>query len=71
MAWPHTPEEPTGTYQDGWKPTKDEAPEFRCRVCGSDGVWYRTWESSDGAYIDYRYECRSCKRTWWVEGADS
>lgn len=60
-----------GEYVDGWKPTKAENPDFKCRKCGSDDIWYRKWESSDGAYDDVKYECRGCKRTWWIESSDS
>jgi DNA-directed RNA polymerase subunit M/transcription elongation factor TFIIS len=56
---------------DEWKPTKAEAPDFRCRKCGSDDVRYRTWESSCGGYEDCQYHCRGCDRKWWVEGADA
>jgi len=61
----------SGEYKDGWKATKIEAPDFVCRVCKSDDVWYRGWESSCGGYDDTEYECRGCKRTWWVESSDS
>lgn len=57
-------------YVTDWKPTKPEAPTFVCRDCGSDDVWYRDWESSDGAHDDLHYQCRSCDRSWWVEGPD-
>lgn len=60
-----------GEFQDEWKPTKTENPDFKCRVCGSDDIYYRNWESSDGAYDDVQYECRGCKRKWWVESSDS
>lgn len=47
-----------------------ENPNFECMVCKSKDVWYRKWESSDGAYIDLNYQCRGCGREWWFEGAD-
>ncbi len=63
--------ESSGEFRaDGWKPTKPENPAFTCQKCGSDNVWYRTWESSDEAYEDIKYSCRSCGRNWWVEGDD-
>ncbi len=62
--------ESDGTFDGDMKPTKTENPDFRCR-CGSDDVWYRVWDSSCGGYSDTKYECRACKRTWWVESADS
>ena len=60
-----------GDYNDGWKPTKVDAPSFKCRQCGSDDVWYREWESSCGGYEDVHYECRGCGHSWWVEGPDA
>jgi hypothetical protein len=44
-----------------------------CRFCGSGNVLYRIWESHDGAYEDYRYECQqpNCGKRWWVDGIDS
>lgn len=59
-----------GTF-DGWKPTAAENPDYSCRKCSSRDVYYRTWDSSDGAYTDYQYHCRGCDRKWWVEGADA
>ena len=59
-----------GEYTDDWKPTKAENPDFKCRKCGSDDIWYREWESSDGAHEDVQYECCGCGRKWWVEGSD-
>jgi hypothetical protein len=43
----------------------------KCHKCGADNVYYMEWESNCGGYEDYKYHCRSCKKTWWVEGADS
>jgi DNA-directed RNA polymerase subunit M/transcription elongation factor TFIIS len=60
-----------GDFVGAWKPTAPEAPAFTCRACGSGDVWYRRWESACGGYEDIKYECRSCSRTWWVEGADA
>lgn len=60
-----------GNYEGDWKPTKADSPNFVCRKCGSDNVWYRNWESSCGGYEDTNYHCRSCGREWWVEGADA
>lgn len=62
---------PKGEYVDGWKPTKATHPDFKCRVCGSNDIWYRNWESSCSGYDDKKYECRGCKRTWWVESGDA
>lgn len=56
---------------DGWKPTADTNPDFKCPKCRSNRVYFRMWESSDGAYDDIHYECEECKHNWWVEGIDS
>ena len=50
-----------------WKPTKSENPDFKCRKCDSDDVWY---QRSNDEYEDTHYECRSCGYDWWVEGLD-
>lgn len=63
--------ESEGEFKDGWKPTKAENPDFYCRKCGSDDVWYKIWESACGGYEDIKYKCRGCKRAWWVEGPDA
>lgn len=42
-----------------------------CRVCNKQTVTYKIWESSDGAYEDYKYMCKSCGARWWVDGIDS
>lgn len=62
--------ESAGTFKD-WRPTKAEDPDFTCRKCGSDDVYYRDWDSNDGAYTDTKYLCHNCKRVWWVEGPDA
>lgn len=56
-------------YTD-WKPTREENPDYRCK-CGSNDIWYRKWESSDGAYDDIQYKCYTCGRIWWYEGLDA
>lgn len=43
----------------------------KCRKCRSTNVHYRLWESSDGAFEDYKYECLDCGHIWWIEGIDS
>jgi len=60
-----------GSYVDGWKPTKDENPNFVCTKCGSCEIVYREWESSCGGYDDVHYHCNGCGRDWWVEGSDA
>ena len=69
MTPPPTPMR--GKYVDGWKPTKVENPDFKCRECGSNEIVYREWESSCGGYDDVRYHCNDCGRDWWLEGADA
>ncbi len=43
----------------------------KCRKCGAQQVTYRVWESSDGAYEDYKYTCGACGFVWWIDGIDS
>jgi DNA-directed RNA polymerase subunit M/transcription elongation factor TFIIS len=57
--------------ESNWKPTKSENPDFTCRKCTSDNVWYYVWESSCGGYEDYKYHCRSCNSRWVAEGSDA
>lgn len=59
----------TEAAQHTWKPTKEEAPNFVCRKCGSNDIWYRRCLCTD--FEDIEYVCHGCKRTWWVEGADA
>ena len=54
-----------GTFEGGGM---DDRP---CRACGEVNVKYRIWESSDGAYEDYKYTCMSCGACWWIDGIDS
>jgi hypothetical protein len=42
-----------------------------CRKCGKENVRCESWESSDGAYEDYRYTCADCGHVWWIDGIDS
>jgi DNA-directed RNA polymerase subunit M/transcription elongation factor TFIIS len=60
-----------GDFTTDWTPTKPEAPEFGCRACGSDDVWYRRWLSACGGFDDIAYECRTCGREWWIDGPDA
>jgi hypothetical protein len=60
-----------GDYSHDWQPTMADNPAFRCRGCGSDDIWYRSWESSCGGYEDVHYHCHGCGREWWCEGADA
>lgn len=44
----------------------------KCPKCG-DPMKCQTWESSDGAYEDYRYTCtnKDCHYVYWIDGIDS
>ena len=45
---------------------------IECPSCGDKHhVYFRIWESNDGAYEDRQYRCWVCKHTWWVDGIDS
>jgi hypothetical protein len=43
-----------------------------CDTCAT-GTMHREqkWESSDGAYEDYKYTCTICGHIHWVDGIDS
>lgn len=43
----------------------------QCGQCGSHQVKCQTWESSDGAYEDYKFTCEDCGHVWWVDGIDA
>lgn len=58
-------------YYGGWKPTKTENPNYKCRKCKSDDVDYQKWESSCGGFDDIHYRCKECKAEWWFESSDS
>jgi hypothetical protein len=42
-----------------------------CKKCGNEQTEERSWESSDGAYDDYKYTCPKCGHSWWEEGPDA
>ena len=42
-----------------------------CPKCGSDEHYYRSWESSDGAYEDEKHHCFACGDTQWIDGPDA
>ena len=42
-----------------------------CRECGKRSVTYKAWESNCGGYRDFKFKCKDCGHTWWIEGADS
>jgi len=42
-----------------------------CKCGAANMIYYRTWESYCGGYEDIYYKCKSCSKTWWIEGSDS
>ena len=53
-----------------WTPVRDET--VPCRKCGIAGkIEVREWESSCGGYEDYRYRCKECGGSWWIDGPDA
>ena len=52
-------------YDGDWKKNEDPCPH-----CGATEWYYVIWDSSDGAYTDEKNHCRSCEKTWWVDGPD-
>lgn len=54
-----------GTFRE---PQRSGRP---CPECGSMEHFYRVWESNDGAFEDEKHECRSCGKTWWIDGIDA
>lgn len=43
-----------------------------CPVCRSP-MKCEQWDSSDGAYEDFKYSCSNndCRHTYWIDGIDS
>jgi hypothetical protein len=58
--------ESAGTFKEKSFPSKNP-----CQKCSSTKVRYEVWESSDGAYEDYKYICPDCNYEWWIDGIDS
>lgn len=57
-------------FQTDWIPELESL--VPCRRCGqTGGIEYREWESSCGGYEDYKYRCKKCDSSWWIEGADA
>lgn len=62
----HMPDKPVpGDMKPGYEVS------LRCRKCPSTRVLCEPWESSCGGWEDYRYTCKECGHTWWVDGIDS
>lgn len=58
---------PISESDGDWEPC-----DMKCPGCGEAGhVFCRIWESSCGGYEDFRYECRKCGNSWWIEGPDA
>lgn len=51
--------------------TSNVYSDTECRVCHKQTVKYQVWESSDGAYDDYKFTCMNCGASWWIDGCDS
>lgn len=47
------------------------ASDTECRFCKATTVTEKKWESSCGGWVDWKYTCGTCQKTWWVEGIDS
>ena len=45
--------------------------DVKCPKCKQLGVIETPWDSDDGAYTDYHYECKTCHHMWWVDGPDA
>lgn len=45
-------------------------PDADCIMCETGSIYFRTWDSHDGAYSDTKYRCNSCGTVWWVDGDD-
>ncbi len=42
-----------------------------CPNCQERKTEYRSWESSDGGHVDWKYRCAACGHSWWIDGCDS
>ena len=56
----------TMPFTTDWEKEEDCA----CPKCRKHTVSSRKWESSDGAFEDYYFQCE-CGYNWWVDGIDS
>jgi hypothetical protein len=53
-----------------WKKAISDEPWHPAPRCEKPDVWWRTCDDDEG-HEDYQYECRCCKKSWWVDGADA
>jgi predicted SprT family Zn-dependent metalloprotease len=56
-------------FDGDFSPPSEE--KYTCYKCKQKAVTCQKWESSCGGYEDYKYECKACGHSWWVEGPDS
>lgn len=49
----------------------EECKAFCPKCKKTKNVLCDTWESSDGGHEDYRYRCKTCGHSWWIDGIDS
>jgi transposase-like protein len=51
---------------------EEQKTDRKCPKCGSS-MTEKLWESSDGAYEDWKYTCvnKDCGYYFWIEGPDS
>lgn len=59
---------PMAEHDGTFNPSKKLYP---CPKCHKETLECRIWESSCGGYEDYKYDCRSCGHSYWVDGIDS
>lgn len=52
------------------KQSEWERADRGCHYCNSYDVEYREVESLCGGFVDTKYHCRACDKTWWVDGSD-
>ena len=57
--------EDEGDFQNPWV-----GSDYKCTECGGK-TQERAWDSSCGGYTDYKYRCKECGHTHWVDGPDS
>ncbi len=61
----------TGPVPGRFTDEADKLVDWPCKRCKYPQTEQRLWESSDGAYEDYKFTCPNCGHSWWEEGADA
>lgn len=61
----------TGMAEHQGSFSTEASTDAECRYCKARTVTEKEWESSCGGWVDWKYTCATCKKTWWVEGIDS